>query len=1140
MAHTSNQAVASQDQAAPQPPNDPPRPRRFLIGWVTALAALGMSTALLGAGVWFTRFSIAELLIGAALSERGADADFEVVALDLNHAVLSGVRFGAETAPDASIATVEAHWGWRGIVPNLRAVRLIEPRLRLRMDGQGHVSAGALDRIEGRPSAERPAIPAIRLDIVDGQMLIDAPFGAVTATFNADGVLGEDFTALAVIAETTRPGDVYALSQGAAELSVTSQDGALALRLYANAAALRWNGLALDRAGVRVMARVPLDLSRYAAEAAWRAERVQAPRLDARNVIGVMGGEAVARADGLEPQTWQAQAGASAAQLDLADNRLDAARFDARAEGGEQQGRGAWSLAGARFAGLALTSDRPSATGQFNLDWRDGLIADGDAQVLLAQARLDARAQERVRDAFPNIPQAPVGPTFAAAEAALDRAADGFDLAIPLRLRADRAGARLLLEAPAAANAASGARLSFAPLRQDRAALQLDLPTLTLQGAALVELSGGGAPSTSLLLDTLAWAPQAPFEADGTLTLSNWRADGALIATEELGVAMLVNPNGHGTLDLRGPVRITGPLGDGEVRDMVATLNVAVQWGEGWRVTPARECVPIQLGGLDAAGLSFAGGRFSLCALENALIAADARGRLGGGFAIQTLALNGRMAGPSGQPAYLSARRVTGRFGGAEGDVQLAMAADRPTLRIDMGEERALNLVMARLTADARIDDSWRIEGAFEHGGLNDPAMPGAVSAIEGRWSAAPEDGKPVIRVTAGEALVEANRASASDERPLFNDIRLARVNATLRDGRIDADGALLLNDTAQQLAAFTAHHDIDAGAGAAAFSAPDIVFSERLQPYDVTELARGVIDSVRGPASAEANISWTREALATSARVRLNGVSLSSATIPVIEDVHGDVTFDDLIAMTTPPGQEVRVGLLNPGVAVENGRVRFQLLPDGAIGIEQAEFQFASGVLSMRPQTITLGQDEVEVLLMLRDVEASSLIATLNIADLEATGRIEGSFPLRLTRRNAYIADGELRTAPGGGRISYTGDAGQGTTGVTRIAFDALRDFRYDELSLSLNGDLNDEIVSDITFSGENSGEPIDLSNMVDLPVVGRVTMTGVPFRFNVRVTAPFRSLANTAATIIDPTRLIDQERLRREEVDPEGEPTR
>jgi translocation and assembly module TamB len=205
-------------------------------------------------------------------------------------------------------------------------------------------------------------------------------------------------------------------------------------------------------------------------------------------------------------------------------------------------------------------------------------------------------------------------------------------------------------------------------------------------------------------------------------------------------------------------------------------------------------------------------------------------------------------------------------------------------------------------------------------------------------------------------------------------------------------------------------------------------------------------------------------------------------------------------------------------------------------IAIEQAEFAFASGTLSMRPETITLGEDEVEILLTLRDVEASALIDTLNVPDLEATGRIEGAFPLRLTRKSAIVTNGVLRVSEGGGRIAYTGEAGEQTTGVTRIAFDALRNFRYRVLSLTLNGDLNDEIVSEIEFTGENAGEPIDLSPVADMPGVGRVTMSGVPFRFNVRITAPFRSLANTAATIVNPGSLLNRERVRAPEVDPDA----
>ncbi|MCR6645526.1 MAG: YdbH domain-containing protein [Terricaulis sp.] len=720
-------------------------------------------------------------------------------------------------------------------------------------------------------------------------------------------------------------------------------------------------------------------------------------------------------------KSWRAQGGAGAARAAYAENTISAPRFEIRAEGGEYEGRGDWRFESGRFAGFSLIAERPSAGGAFTFGWRDGFTADAPVRVTLARTQLDGRGRERLHEILPNLPQAPIGPTFAAAENAADRAASRFDLALPLRFTANGQSSTLLLENAAEAQAASGARLRLAPLRRDAPAFALDLPSLALRGAAALELSGGGAPRASLLLDTIAWAPQAAFDADGTLSLTDWRADGASINAPELGVSITVNPEGEGQMDVRGPAVITGPLGDGEVRDLSSNLDLGIRWGQGWAVAPARQCLPITLGGLDVAGLSFAGGRFALCAQNNTLISADARGNLGGGFQIEALTLSGRMAGEDGQPARLETRRLTGNFSGVSSDIRLAVVADAPTLTIDMSDERALSLVMARLTANARIDRSWRVEGQFERGGLADPALPGGVSAIAGRWSAAPENDKPVIRVDAGEALLEANRPASDEERPLFNPMRLAGVSAVFRDGVIDAEGAVRLNASGQQLARFTAHHQVSDGGGEARIHADEIAFGQDLQPYDISELARGVVDNVRGPASGEARVTWTRETMQSDARIALDGVSLASATIPLIGDTRGEIYFDDLFKLTTPPGQEVSVGVLNPGVAVTNGRVRFQLREAGVIAIEHAEFAFAGGVLAMRPEVITLGADETNIELTLRDVDAASLIAQLNVPDLQATGVIEGSFPLRLTRQSAIVTNGVLRAA-GGGRIAYTG----------------------------------------------------------------------------------------------------------------------
>jgi hypothetical protein len=253
------------------------------------------------------------------------------------------------------------------------------------------------------------------------------------------------------------------------------------------------------------------------------------------------------------------------------------------------------------------------------------------------------------------------------------------------------------------------------------------------------------------------------------------------------------------------------------------------------------------------------------------------------------------------------------------------------------------------------------------------------------------------------------------------------------------------------------------------------------------------------------------------------------------VGDVRGDIYFDNLFALTTPPGQRVTVGLVNPGVAVTDGIVQFQLQQDSAVSIERAEFAFAGGVLGIAPTTIKLGAPETRFELTLRDVDAADLITSLNIPDLAATGRVEGSFPLLLTRRTALIQNGVLRALPGGGEISYQGDAGASFTGAARIAFDALRSFHYNELLLRLDGDLNGEVVSAIEFSGENRGRPVDLGPIAPVPGVGDVSVRGVPFLFHVRIAAPFRRLAQTAASVADPGLILNP---RPEEEEPETRP--
>src|SRR5262249_48591498 len=141
---------------------------------------------------------------------------------------------------------------------------------------------------------------------------------------------------------------------------------------------------------------------------------------------------------------------------------------------------------------------------------------------------------------LPNLGGTPLAPTFAQANAALQRGGANFDLVAPFSAHFDAAAQHVVFTHEIAARAASGLRLSIAPLRVDAPALIMEWPAGDLHGAVDLELSGGGAPTASMLLDSVRWAPGAPLESDGTLALSHWSAGNASLNADQLDIGISI------------------------------------------------------------------------------------------------------------------------------------------------------------------------------------------------------------------------------------------------------------------------------------------------------------------------------------------------------------------------------------------------------------------------------------------------------------------------------------------------------------------------------------------------------------------------------------------------------------------------
>jgi hypothetical protein len=337
----------------------------------------------------------------------------------------------------------------------------------------------------------------------------------------------------------------------------------------------------------------------------------------------------------------------------------------------------------------------------------------------------------------------------------------------------------------------------------------------------------------------------------------------------------------------------------------------------------------------------------------------------------------------------------------------------------------------------------------------------------------------------------------------------LRGVNVVMEKGAITGKGDIRLEKPDTALGQFTLKHDLASGKGDAAAMAHGLRFSPILQPYQISETTLSVVAMVAGPIDADFGAHWSGEDFKTDAKFSFENLNMATQALGPVEGVSGVVNFNDFATLSTPPHQRVTVAKINPGIEVSNGVFLFQMKPDLNIALESAVWPFAGGRLSVLPTTFDFNSDEIRFTLDLADIDVNELVKQLNAKDLSATGKVQGTFPLVFESGKGRIENGRLQAASGGGTIQYNSDFGQ--TGVTQLAFDALRSFRYDNLSLELNGRLDDEIITSIAFSGVNR-EPVKQN-----AGPGSVKLVGIPFKFNVTVKAPFMALSRTAASVTD-----------------------
>ncbi|WP_245988027.1 intermembrane phospholipid transport protein YdbH family protein [Sphingobium fluviale] len=714
----------------------------------------------------------------------------------------------------------------------------------------------------------------------------------------------------------------------------------------------------------------------------------------------------------------------------------------------------------------------------------------------LGMEGVDARA---LRSMARSASSTPVGPL-------LERLADGVgalhtDTRLESRFAFDQRGSKAALQINALS--LSGARGSRIALSEG-GRIDLSLPDMRWALAGGMTSGGGGLPEMALRLRPVAGGGMA-----GEMFVQPYAAGDARLDMAPVRFAA----GGGGATRITTSFTLDGPMPDGRLRGLAMPLIAT--WGpRGLIVNPG--CAPVSFGSLKTGSLILERYSGRACPVDGGMLVSRGGG-LGGGVALGQTSLTGRI-GES--PMRLEARsvRYALRDGFALADARLRMGAgDAPVL----------------LSA-ARLDGRPMKEGV---GGL--------ASGIEAKIGTVPllvREGSATWGFANGALALKGRILLLDDATPdRFNPVESEDFRLTLANGRIEAGGSLHLPGRERRIASVSIRHMLDSGSGSAEFDIGSLRFDKALQPDEITHIALGVVANVEGTVTGGGRIAWTRDGVTSTGTFATEGTNLAAAFGPV-RGLSTRVEFTDLLGLVTAPTQEMRLASINPGVEVRDGLIRYALLPGQRVRILGGEWPFAGGALSMLPTVMDMSAEKPRAMTFrVVGLQAGAFIQLMELENISATGTFDGLLPMVFDAGGGRIVGGILTARQSGmpplvldhvegvsipcdrtrqgGRLAYVGQVSNENLGrMGRLAFDALKDLQYKCLTILMDGAIDGEVVTQVAFNGVNRGE---LSS-VPRPIAQQ--FVGLPFIFNIKISAPFRGLINTARSFTDPSLLIQQ----------------
>lgn len=288
--------------------------------------------------------------------------------------------------------------------------------------------------------------------------------------------------------------------------------------------------------------------------------------------------------------------------------------------------------------------------------------------------------------------------------------------------------------------------------------------------------------------------------------------------------------------------------------------------------------------------------------------------------------------------------------------------------------------------------------------------------------------------------------------------------------------------------------HDLNAGRGEAVFRTGQLEFTPvGLQPEQLAPVLRGFVDAAVGKASTEARFEWGRDTLSSTAVISLDDISFGGPTRVVNQTrgVSGDLSFKSLLPIATEGEQTITVeGVDLDALLLERGEIVFDMPGDDTVRIARAGFPWFGGTLGVYDASASMASGEALAPLRVDNIDLNQVLTYIDMEGLSGEGVLSGVLPLVVREGRAFIENGVLESQqPGVVRYqSAATDEAAAAGDQVQVAFDLLRDLRYDFLSVVIDGPLDGRLSFQMNFEGSGA---VNANNQdVRLPVKYRISL--------------------------------------------------